>query len=488
MSLNKIYGRSLGLLTDLYQLTMAQGYWMHKVAGREAVFHLFYRRNPFGGGYAVACGLGDVVDWLANLRFDESDTNYLKSLCGADGQPLFETKFLDYLHDFRFECDVDAMQEGTVVFENEPLIRVSGPIIQCQLIETGLLAIVNYQTLVATKAARIRQATGGEDVLEFGLRRAPGIDGLAASRATYIGGCAATSNVLAGKVYGIPVRGTHAHSWVMSFEDELAAFDAYAEAMPNNCVFLVDTYDTIQGVAKAIHVGHKLRKRGYQMIGVRLDSGDLADLSIQARQMLDDAGFLDASIVASNDLDEYEILKLKAAGATINVWGVGTRLTTAYDQPALGGVYKLSAIRDNQDEWDYRIKLSDDPIKVSNPGILQVRRFRESNVFCGDVLYNEQTGIEENPNLVFNDGRQIDSVGESTSYDDLLVPIFRQGELRYDVPSLNSSRERTVQQMMLLPDHLRQIQNDKQAEYPIVLEKQLAELKQQLIQQARRVN
>ena len=364
--LQETYGCSLGLLTDFYQLTMAYAYWKSGLADREAVFHLTFRRAPFRGGYAVACGLGLAQEYLANWSFDGTDVDYLASLTGADGQVLFDRAFLDHIRSSTFACHVDAIPEGTLVFPHEPLVRVHGPLWQCQLVETALLNIVNFQTLIATKAARICRATHGEPVLEFGLRRSQGVDGgLSASRAAYIGGCAATSNVLAGKLHGIPVKGTHAHSWVMTFDDELASFQAYAAAMPNNCVFLVDTYDTIEGVRHAIEVGRTLQSQGHSLVGIRLDSGDLTELSIAARQMLDEAGLTDAAIVASNDLDEYEIAELKRRGATINIWGVGTRLATAYDQPALGGVYKLGALRSASGRWLNKVKLSEQEIKVT---------------------------------------------------------------------------------------------------------------------------
>ncbi|MBI4845644.1 MAG: nicotinate phosphoribosyltransferase, partial [Candidatus Omnitrophica bacterium] len=338
------YNQSLGLLTDFYQLTMAYSYWKTGVSEKEAVFHMFFRNNPFKSGFTIACGLEYVIDYLENFYIDETDVAYLQSLRGNDDKPIFERKFLDYLFNLEINCDIDAIPEGTVVFPMEPLIRVHGPILQCQMLETALLNIINFQTLIATKAARMCIATDGDPILEFGLRRAQGIDGsLAASRAAYIGGCAATSNVLAGKLFDIPVKGTHAHSWVMSFDDELESFKAYAKAMPNNCVFLVDTYDTLEGVRKAVEVGIWLRQNGHDMMGIRLDSGDLAYLSIEARKILDQSGFVNTKIVASNDLDENIITSLKEQNAQINVWGVGTKLITAYDQPALGGVYKLSA-------------------------------------------------------------------------------------------------------------------------------------------------
>src|SRR6266850_4220053 len=289
---SELYRSSLALLTDLYQLTMAYGYWKSGVQDKEAVFHLSFRKNPFEGGFSIACGLAYAVDFASHFRFTADDVAYLAELQGNDGKALFDREFLDYLQSMRFSCHMDAIPEGTVVFPHEPLVRVQGPLIQCQLLETPLLNIINFQTLIATKAARVCLAAKGAPVLEFGLRRAHGQDGaLAATRAAYIGGCAATSNVLAGKVFGIPVRGTHAHSWVMSFPSEPEAFAAFAATLPGNTIFLVDTYDTLTGVRNAIEIGRALRLQGHDLMGIRLDSGDLAYLSIQARRLLNEAGF-----------------------------------------------------------------------------------------------------------------------------------------------------------------------------------------------------
>src|SRR6267154_3372436 len=300
------------LLTDLYQLTMAYGYWKTGKADQEAVFHLLFRKQPFQGGFTLCCGLADSIQYLRGFKFEKSDLEYLGQLKGNDGKRLFEPGFLKYLGSLKLRLDVDAIPEGTVVFPQEPLLRIRGSILQGQLVETALLNLLNFQSLIATKAARVCLAAKGDPVVEFGLRRAQGIDGaLTASRAAYIGGCRGTSNVLAGKVFGIPVKGTHAHSWVMSFDDELESFEAYARAMPNNCVFLVDTYNTLEGVRHAAVAGQKLKAAGHRMIGIRLDSGDLAYLSIEARKILDEAGLEDASILASNDLDEHIIASLK---------------------------------------------------------------------------------------------------------------------------------------------------------------------------------
>lgn len=382
-----IYNDSLATLTDLYQLTMAYGYWKNNCHEEQAHFNLFFRKVPSGGNCAIAAGLGTVIDLLKNYRFNHEDVEYLWTLKSSDGAPLFDRDFLMYLrNDMIFSCNVSAVPEGTIVFANEPLLTITGPIIQCQLLETALLNIINFQTLIATKAARIKQVANGDKVSEFGLRRAQGIDGgLSASRAAFIGGCDSTSNVLAGKLYGIPVVGTHAHSWVMSFPSELEAFRAYAEAMPNNCVFLVDTYDVEQGIRNAITVGKELRQRGHEMKGIRLDSGDLCKLSIMARNMLNEAGFSEVKIVASNDLDEKAIVDLKSKGAKIDTWGIGTKLVTSYDQPALGGVYKLGAIQ-TASGWQPKIKLSADKEKITNPGMLNVVRYINDTGFLCDKI------------------------------------------------------------------------------------------------------
>lgn len=481
----KLYAHSFALLTDLYQLTMSYGYWKSGTASKEAVFNLFFRKNPFHGGYAIAAGLKPVVEVLSDFRFSDDDVDYLSGLTGNDGKPLFESAFLDELRNMEFACDIDAVPEGTVVFPHEPLLRVRGPIVQCQILETFLLNVINFQTLIATRSARICLAAGDDPVLEFGLRRAQGIDGgLAASRAAYIGGCAATSNVLAGKLFDIPVKGTHAHSWVMSFENELAAFEAYADAMPNNCVFLVDTFDTIEGVKKAVAVGKKLRERGHEMVGIRLDSGDLAWLSIEARKLLDDGGFPNASIVASNDLDEHLIENLKLQGAKINVWGVGTKLATAFDQPALGGVYKLSAVREPGGDWKPRIKLSEQAIKVSNPGTLQIRRFATSDKFTADVIYDEHIGITDANRMIdpMDPSRQR-SLPTAGEFADLLVPIFRSGERVYDPPTIHETRDHAKSQLAMCHNGIRRFMNPHQ--YPVGLEAELFELKSKLIQEAR---
>lgn len=479
--LGRIYRQSLTLLTDLYELTMAYGYWKLERTEEEAVFNLFFRKHPFEGGFTVACGLAYVIDFLENFEFTDDDIEYLSSLTGNDEKPLFEPEFLEYLSGLELKLDIDGITEGTVVFPHQPLLRVSGPLIQCQIVESALLNIINFQTLIATKAARVCGAAHGDPVLEFGLRRAQGIDGsLAAGRAAYIGGCAATSNVLAGKLFGIPVKGTHAHSWVMSFDDELESFQAYASAMPNNCVFLVDTYDTIEGVRNAIKIGQKLRQGGYEMVGIRLDSGDLAYLSIEARKLLDEAGFEKAAIVASNDLDEHLIDDLKNQGATIAVWGVGTKLATACGQPALGGVYKLSAVRRQGEQWQYKVKLSEQAIKVSIPGMLQVRRYLSDTGFVADMIFDEQLGVASEPVIVdLMDDTRRKKIDSPDSFEDLLIPVFRDGKKICDSPAIDASRERAAKQLAALHPGIRRLVHPH--EYPAGLEKGLFEARQKLI-------
>lgn len=486
--IDKLYGHSLSLLTDLYQLTMAYGYWKLGIADRRAVFHLAFRKQPFGGGFAIACGLHEAIEYLQRFRFHASDLEYLATLKGNDGNPLFDRGFIDYLAGFRFACDVDAMPEGTAVFPYEPMARVTGPLLQAQLLETPLLNLLNFPTLVATKAARICIAAEGQPVLEFGLRRAQGVDGgVTASRAAFVGGCAATSNVLAGKLFGIPVRGTHAHSWVMAFHDELHAFEAYAQAMPNNCVFLVDTYDTLQGIRHAVEVGRRLRERGHEMAGIRLDSGDLAYLSVEARKILDAGGFPNAQIFASNDLDETIVASLKQQGAKVGVWAVGTKLATAYDSPALGGVYKLSALEDERGRWQYKVKLSEQTAKTSIPGVLQVRRFRDPDgLFTADAMYDVDSGIEGPTEIVDpTDPIRRKEIPAGASGEDLLVPIFRGGSLVYSVPAIQDVQRRTTQQLASLHPSIKRFVNPHR--YPAGLESRLFTLRQSLIAAAKRV-
>jgi nicotinate phosphoribosyltransferase len=473
------------LLTDLYQISMAAAYWKSGKASQQAVFHLFFRSLPFHGGYAVAAGLQSVIDWLHGFHFAADDVDFLRSLRDAEDRPLLEEGFLSYLSELKLSVSIDAMPEGTMVFPHQPLLRITGPIIECQLLETALLNIINFQTLIATKAARICEAAQGEPVMEFGLRRAQAPDGaLSASRAAYIGGCSSTSNVLAGKVFGIPVRGTHAHSWVMSFDTELEAFAQYAEALPGNCTFLVDTYDTLQGVRHACEIGKQLQARGHRLLGIRLDSGDLAWLSQEARKILDAEGFTDTAIVASNDLDEYLIESLKHQGAKITVWGVGTKLVTGGDQAALGGVYKLAAVLDDAGKWIPRIKLSEQMIKVSTPGLQQVRRFMHDGKMIGDAIYDAEHDCPM-PCTITSHAEMLQKKtfpADAESYD-LLEPIMRDGKLVCTMPTLTESRARAIQQRELLDPTIKRLQHPHA--YPHGLEQQLYEKKCQLIQQQR---
>ncbi|RCK80962.1 MAG: Nicotinate phosphoribosyltransferase [Candidatus Ozemobacter sibiricus] len=483
--LSELYRPSLSLLTDLYQLTMAYGYWKTGTREKEAVFNLFFRKNPFQGGFTIAAGLSYVLDYLSNFRFVDDDIAYLAGLLGNDGKPLFEPGFLDHLRHLSLTCDVDAVPEGTVVFPHEPLVRVQGPLVQCQILETALLNMINFQSLIATKAARVCLSAQGEPVLEFGLRRAQGIDGaLAASRAAYIGGAAATSNVLAGKLFGIPVRGTHAHSWVMSFDTEEESFRQYAAALPNNCVFLVDTYDTLEGVRTAVRVGTWLREQGHEMVGIRLDSGDLAWLSREARKILDAGGFPKAAILASNDLDENIIGSLKQQGAAIAVWGVGTKLVTGHEQAALGGVYKLVAIRRPGQPWDYKVKLSEQAIKISTPGLLQVRRFTDGNECLGDLIYDTGLGVPPEPVMVDPmDPTRRKKIPAGATGEDLLIPVVRQGKVVYRPPPIGEIRERARLQLQRFHGGVKRFVNPHP--YPVGLEQKLHELKTRLILKAR---
>ena len=469
--------QSLSLLTDLYQITMSAAYFKQGRANETAVFHLFFRKNPFKGNYAISCGLKTVIDYINNFKFDVSDIEYLKTLKGNDDKPLFQNDFLEYLSNLKFEGDIDAVEEGRIVFPHEPMLRIKAPIIFGQLLETPLLNILNFQTLIATKTQRVCKAAQGDAVLEFGLRRAQGVDGaLSAAYASMVGGAHATSNVLAGKIHGMDVKGTHAHSWVMSYEEEVEAFEAYADSMPNNCTFLVDTYNTKNGITHAINTGKKLREKGHEMVGIRLDSGDLAALSIIARQMLDDGGFPNTKIVASNDLDEYRIMELKKAGAKIDIWGVGTKLVTAYDQPALGGVYKLGAIQSAQG-WKYKIKKSEDLIKVSNPGVLNIKRFFDQEKMCFDVIYNSEQGLgDKRYNLQDNQEALID---QGLSSEDLLVPIFKAGKLVYKIPSIQETHQKRMKDLASLSTKLSKLETSPP--FDVSLEGKVYQLKLDLL-------
>jgi nicotinate phosphoribosyltransferase len=473
------------LTTDLYEVTMACGYWNAGVSDYEAAFHVTFRENPFAGEFTVACGLATAIDFLREFHFDETEIDYLASQRGNDGKPLFSAGFLDYLRSLRLTCEIDAIPEGTLVFPNEPLMRVSGSIIQCQLLETALLNILNFESLIATKAARVCLAAQNDPVIEFGLRRAQGVDGgLTAARAAWVGGCAGTSNLQAGQQFGIPVSGTQAHSWIMFFENESEAFQAYANAMPNNCVFLVDTYNSLDGVRHAIDVARQLRKNGYEMIGVRLDSGDRVALSIETRRMLDKAGFTNAKIVCSGDLDEHIIADMKRHGARIDMWGVGTKLTTGQPDAALGGIYKLGAVRRPGRQWQYRIKLSDERAKTSCPGLLQVRRFHQPDGrFVADAIYEIDHAMSEPCTIVELETEKKSQIPAKTGYSDLLVPIFRKGDLVYQAPELDVSREHTRKQLSCATPEILRLAAP--TPYKIGLERSLYKLRSTLIARAK---
>lgn len=477
----------VALLTDLYQLTMAQGYWESGKQSDQACFHMYFRENPFKGGFAIACGMSQLAEMVESFRFTESDLAYLGSLDAPGGGKLFKSEFLEYLGDLRLEVDIDAVHEGTVVFPNEPLVRVSGPIMQCQLLETALLNCINFQTLIATKAARVCLVAEAP-VMEFGLRRAQGAcGGLWASRAAIVGGCASTSDVLAGKLFDIPVSGTHAHSWIMAFEDELEAFRAYAQVMPHNCVLLVDTYDVEQGIKNAITVGLEMRSRGQRLAGIRIDSGDLAWLSKKARAMLDEAGLHDCGIVLSNDLDEYTIQSLKDQGVQVTSYGVGTKLATAFDQPTLGGVYKLSAIKHAGDKsWHNRIKVSEQVTKLTVPGVLDVRRYyHENGLLAGDMVFDTQRGVED-CELIIDPG---DSLRQKSlrgkRYETLLAPLARSGKvcLEAEYRSAIAARTRTQEQLGTLDETRKRMLNPHS--YPVGLEQGLFERRRDLVAQMR---
>jgi nicotinate phosphoribosyltransferase len=451
------------LLTDFYELTMAYGYWRLGMSEREAVFHAFFRRSPFGGHYTVFCGLQSVIDYIQNWRFRAEELAYLAGRQDARGQRLFSDDFLGYLADLRFTGNIDAMVEGQLAFAYEPLLRVRGPLLQCQLLETALLNLTSFASLIATKATRVCAAAQGDSVLEFGLRRAQGPDGgMTASRAAYIGGCESVSNTLAAMEYGIPPRGTMAHSWVMAFAEEVTAFEKFAEVLVGEVVLLVDTYNTVQGVRHAIEVGRGLRARGADLLGVRLDSGDLNRLSREARVLLDEAGFTGTRIVASGDLDEHRIARLKEEGAPIDLWGVGTRLTTGWDQSALDMAYKLSAIRDEDGVWCYKVKRSDQPEKATLPGVQQVRRFCGGGRWLMDMIYDLELGVGE------------DICAGADRHIDLLQPIFANGSLVYDfvpLPAIQAFCRRQLQDFT----------DSQRPDYPVKIEPHLQAIRDKLL-------
>jgi nicotinate phosphoribosyltransferase len=481
--------RNLTLLTDFYELTMMQAYHHAEIAtGRkqEAVFDMFYRENPCGNGYAVVAGLAQVVNYINELEFNDDDISYLRST------GVFGEEFLSYLKKFKFTGSINAVPEGTVVFPGEPLVQVIAPLVEAQLIESAVLNIINHQSLIATKAARVCWAAKGDRVLEFGLRRAQGPDaGLFGARAAMIGGCFGTSNVLAGQLFDIPISGTHAHSWIMSFDSELEAFRYYANLYPNACILLVDTYDTLKsGVPNAIKVFSEMREKGIKLVkyGIRLDSGDLAYLSKQARKMLDEAGFGDAGISASNDLDEYIITELKTQGAEISLWGVGTHLITSKENPAFGGVFKLVALCSGG-EWQNKMKLSEDPIKITNPGIKKIFRIYDvaSGKMKADLIALADEEYTNDTDLTIFDPlatwKQMKLKAGEYIVRELLRPVFEKGECVYTsltVPEIceYAARERAT----LWDEHKRLVRPHLM---PVDLSKKLYDLKQDMIARIR---
>ena len=439
----------VAMLTDLYELTMAQGLWESGKLEEEDCFTAFYRDHPFGNEFAVMCGTADIPDLVENMRFTDEDISYLASLKAPAGGAMFKPGFLDYLRDFRMHVDIDAVPEGELVFPREPMVRVTGPSLECQLLETALLNTIGFQTLVATKTARVVKAAKGRPVAEFGLRRAQGPDGgMAVARASYVAGCSSTSNVLAGRKYGIPVFGTHAHSWVMSFPTELDAFRAFAKSMPNNCTLLIDTYDVRQGVENAIIVAKEMEQRGERLAAIRIDSGDLAKLTTYVRRRFDEEGLDYVKISVSNDLDEYTIQSLLHQGAPIDSFGVGTKLATCYDQPALGCVYKLAAHRGPGEEaWTPVMKLSEQPYKRTIPGIQKIRRYMDDDgsPVCDmiyDEAYLEGEGEHRGSTLVaVNDAALVSDVSEF-EYREVLEPCVRDGHAVAPRESLETARAR----------------------------------------------
>ena len=458
--------RNLTLLTDLYEITMMQAYFKNNNKNKMAIFDVFYRKNPMDGGYAISAGLEQVIEYINNLHFTEDDINYLASL------KIFEDDFLDYLKNFKFTGDIYAIPEGSVMFPREPMLKVIAPIMEAQFIETAILNILNHQSLIATKAARICYAAEGDGIMEFGLRRAQGSDaGIYGARAAVIGGCAGTSNVLTGQMFDVPVMGTHAHSWIMSFDDEYTAFYTYAKLYPMACTLLVDTYDTLNsGVPNAIKVFKQMKKEGIELknYGIRLDSGDLAYLSKKARKMLDDAGFKDATITASNDLDEFLIASLKMQGAEITNWGVGTNLITSKDCPSFGGVYKLAAIMEDGENFTPKIKLSDNSEKITNPGNKKIYRIyeKENNKIKADLICLENETFTENEDMHLFDPHEpwkktVLKAGTFT-LKELLVKVFDKGQCVYHSDSVMKLRDFAISEMETLWEETKRFENPHQ--------------------------
>ena len=475
------------LLTDLYQLTMAQAAWQNGQDKIEASFYIHFRENPFKGGYAIACGAASIAEFIETFAFSDDDLSYLESIPAPNGTKLFNPAFIKSLKSWKLNVDIDCAPEGMVIFAQEPILRINGPLTQCMLLETPLLNLLGYQTLIATKAARISSVTN-KPVAEFGLRRAHGPNGgNLASRAAFVGGCTSTSNVQASKLYGIPVSGTHSHAWVMAFDNELDAFRAYVENFPNNAVLLVDTYDTLKGTKNAIIVAQEMAARGQQLAGIRIDSGDLAWLSIKARELLDEAGCNDVKITASNNLDEFTILSLVSEqNSCIDAWGVGTRLAVAFDQPAMGMVYKLSALKHpGSDKYTTVLKASDQSFKATLPGILTCRRYYDTNgegFAMGDMVYDllmpPVDALIIDP---FDPLRQKNLSG--CECHRVLTPLVREGKAVEDIPSVIEAQEHMRKSLQTIPASNRRLLNPHS--YPVGLERQLIDNRDKLLRSAR---
>lgn len=475
---------NLTLLTDLYELTMMQGYFKNQ-KNETVIFDAFYRTNPCGNGYSIAAGLEQVIDYIKGLHFASEDIEYLRSLS------IFDEDFLEYLSGFKFTGDIYAVEEGTVIFPREPIIKVIAPIMEAQLIETAILNIINHQSLIATKAARVVYAAKGDGIMEFGLRRAQGPDaGIYGARAAVIGGCIGTSNVLTGQLFDVPVLGTHAHSWIMSFEDEYTAFKKYSELYPDKCVLLVDTYDTLKsGVPNAIKVFNEMRAANIPMpyYGIRMDSGDLAYLSKKARKMLDEAGFPDAVIAASSDLDEYLIDSLKTQNAKITSWGVGTNLITSRDCPAFGGVYKLAAIMNENGEFIPKIKLSENTEKITNPGNKTIYRIyeKDSHKVKADLICLADESYSENEDLLIFDPietwKKTKLKAGTYTLREILVPIFKSGKCVYESPKVMDIRKYCMEELDTLWDETKRLVNPHQMY--VDLSKKLYKIKTELLDQ-----
>ena len=478
-------GRNLTLLTDFYELTMMQGYFRNEYANENVIFDAFYRKNPDGNGFSVCCGLEQIIEYIENLRFEKEDIDYLRST-GKFGED-----FLEYLSGFRFTGDIYAIPEGRVMFPREPVLKVKAPIMQAQLVETAILNIINHQSLIATKAARVVHAAEGDGVMEFGLRRAQGPDaGIYGARAAVIAGCIGTSNVLAGKMFSIPVMGTNAHSWIMSFDDELTAFREYARIYPDNCILIADTYDTLKsGVPNAIKVFTEMREQGIELknYGIRLDSGDLAYLSKKAKKMFDEAGFSDVTIAASNDLDENLISSLKLQGAAVNSWGVGTNLITSKDSPSFGGVYKLAAIQDQETgEYIPKIKISENSEKITNPGDKVIYRIydKESGKIFADLIALSDEVYDETRDLLLFDPvetwkKTLMKAGEYVM-EPLMIPVYKDGRCVYkDRPSVMELQQICRRDMDRLWDEAKRLVNPHHVH--VDLSRKLWDLKQRLL-------